>query len=265
MKARVARSFHLLLLLPVFCCTTNKIHAEQDQVDPLKSPMWQDMRRNLLGDSPVIFDDRVRVLAPGNAEDSMNVPVLVDASALGEVSRLLVFAELNPIHKVLEMEPLQANPLVGFRIKVQQATPVRAAALTPDGTWHVAGRIVEAAGGGCTVPSLGSGDSDWASRMGEVVGRLWPNNDATRLRLRIMHPMDTGLVPGIPAFHIDRLDFLDATGEPLSRLFLYEPVAENPVITLDLPRRDSVTVVGTDNNGNPIEAKIVAGLQEAER
>ncbi|MBT3028399.1 MAG: quinoprotein dehydrogenase-associated SoxYZ-like carrier [Candidatus Thiodiazotropha sp. (ex Ctena orbiculata)] len=240
------------------------LRAEQGQADPLASVMWQDMQRTLLGGAPVVFDDRVRVLAPGDAEDSMNVPVLVDASSLGEVTRLLVFAELNPIHKVLEMEPLKAKPLVGFRIKVQQATPIRAAAMTPDGKWHVGGRIVDAAGGGCTVPSLGSGNNDWASRMGEVIGRLWTGKGATRLRLRIMHPMDTGLVPGIPAFYIDHLDFLDASGERLSRLFLYEPVAENPVLTLDLPRHDSVTVVGADNNGNPIEAKITDELREAE-
>lgn len=222
------------------------------------------MHRILLDDAPVIFDDKIRVLAPDNAEDSMNVPVLVDATALGEVIRLLVFAELNPIHKVLEMEPLQARPLVGFRIKVQQATPVRVAALTADGQWHVGGRIVDAAGGGCTVPSLGSGNSDWSSRLGEVIGRLWIDNDSTRLRLRIMHPMDTGLVPGIPAFYIDRLEFYDASGEMLSRLLLHEPISENPVFTLELPRRDSVTVVGTDNNGNPVKARIMAGLKEAE-
>lgn len=226
--------------------------------------MWQDMRRTLLQGAPVVFDDRVQVLAPVDAEDSMNVPVLVDASALGEVSRLLVFAELNPIHKVLEMEPLKAKPLVGFRLKVQQATPIRAAALTADGKWHVGGRIVDAAGGGCTVPSLGSGDSDWADRIGEVTGRLWSSKGSTRLRMRIMHPMDTGLVPGIPAFHIDQLVFLDASGEQLSRLSLFEPVAENPIITLDLPQRDSVTVVGGDNNGNPIEARLISGLLEAE-
>ncbi|MES9974746.1 MAG: thiosulfate oxidation carrier complex protein SoxZ, partial [Candidatus Thiodiazotropha sp.] len=104
----------------------------------------------------------------------------------------------------------------------------------------------------------------WASRMGEVAGRLWSNQDSTRLRMRVMHPMDTGLVPGIPAFYIDHLEFHDAKGEILSRLFLHEPVSENPVLTLDLPRRDSVTVVGADNNGNPVKARFLPGMNEAE-
>ncbi|MET0107318.1 MAG: quinoprotein dehydrogenase-associated SoxYZ-like carrier [Candidatus Thiodiazotropha sp.] len=243
-------------------CVVNPSFAQQGQSDPLNSPMWEDMHRSLLGGAPVVFDDRVQVLAPVDAEDSMNVPVLVDASALGEVSKIVVFAELNPIHKVLELEPLHAKPIIGFRIKVQQATPIRAAALAGDGRWHVGGRIVDAAGGGCTLPSIGSENSDWASRMGEVAGRLWSNQDSTRLRMRVMHPMDTGLVPGIPAFYIDHLEFHDANGEILSRLFLHEPVSENPVLTLDLPRRDSVTVTGADNNGNPVKARFLPGVNE---
>ncbi len=236
-----------------------KVEAEELASDPLDSVMWKEMHRTLLDGGPVVFDNRVRVLAPGDAEDSMNVPILVDASALGKVTRLLVFAELNPIHKVLEMEPMQLTPRVGFRLKVQQTTPVRAAALTRDGRWHVGGRIVEAAGGGCTAPSLGSNNKDWSSRMGEVNGRLWRGDDSTRLRMRIMHPMDTGLVSGIPAFYIERLEVRHNSGDLLTRLFLYEPVSENPVITLDLPKLNSVTVAGQDNNGNPVQAHLLAG------
>ena len=145
-------SIHILLVSFVLGCPTNPLHAQQNLVDPLESSMWEDMRLSLLGGAKVVFDDRVRVLAPDDAEDSMNVPVLVDASALGKVSRIVVFAELNPIHKVLEMEPLHAKPLVGFRIKVQQATPIRAAVLTQDGQWHV-GRAHSGCGRGWLYPA----------------------------------------------------------------------------------------------------------------
>jgi sulfur-oxidizing protein SoxY len=217
------------------------------------------MHKRLLGGDPFQFDQRVKVIAPTDAEDPMNVPVLVDASALGSVRRIVVFAELNPIQKILEMEPLRAEARVGIRIKVQQATPVRAAALTEDGVWHVGGQIVEAAGGGCTAPSVGSANADWASRLGEVTGRLWQRPDGTRVRLRIMHPMDTGLGGGIPAFYIEELALEDSDGEVLTRLAMFEPVAENPVLTIDLPKTDHVALQARDNNGNPVFARILAG------
>jgi sulfur-oxidizing protein SoxY len=218
--------------------------------------MWAEMRAALLGGAPVVFDDRVRLLAPVMAENSMNVPLWVDASALGKVRRLLVFADMNPIPKVLEMEPLRVAPRIGLRIKLQQATPVRAAAQTPDGVWHVGGQDVDAAGGGCTVPSVGSGDADWAARLGQVSARLWPRGNSMRLRARIIHPMDTGLVPGIPAFYLERLELRGPRGGLLARLQLHEPVAENPVLSFDLPRFSWVSLAGRDNDGNPVQARV---------
>ena len=72
-----------------------------------------------------------------------------------------------------------------------------------------------------------------------------------------MHPMDTGLVAGIPAFHIEQL----AITEPgaAAPALLYEPVSENPVFSFDLPARPRsfTRVSGRDNNGNRIAARIV--------
>jgi len=252
----IGQKVRAVLWLLLLGSTASLLQAAPSPADPLRSFMWEEMHKHMLGSEPYEFDNRVKVIAPPDAEDSMNVPVLVDASALGRVNRIVVFAELNPIHKVLEMEPLQADARIGFRLKVQQATPVRAAALTEDGVWHVGGRIVEAAGGGCTAPSLGSVNADWASRLGEVSGRLWLSEDKARLRMRIMHPMDTGLVAGIPAFYIEDLELRDEHGAVLTRLFLFEPVSENPVLTIDLPKVNRVALRGRDNNGNPVIARV---------
>eukprot|EP01035_Chromulina_nebulosa_P066046 gene66046-90372_t len=81
---------------------------------------------------------------------------------------------------------------------------------------------------GCTTPSYGSGDPVWQTRLNEVSGRLWPNAETKtqRLRLRLIHPMDTGLANGIPAFYIDRILLSDAKGEALVRVHSYEPISE---------------------------------------
>lgn len=249
---RFAICFFLLVQMSVVCA--------ESKTDPLNSVMWNEMHERLLKGAPVVFDPRVRVEAPEAAEDSMNLPLWVDASALGEVQRLMIFAELNPIPKVLEMEPLRAPARIGLRIKVQQATPVRAAALTADGVWHLGGALVDAAGGGCTAPSLGSGSADWAERLGEVSARLWPRQDYSRLRIRIIHPMDTGLVSGIPAFYLEALEIHDKAGGLITRLKLFEPVSENPLLTFDLPEIDQVTLAGRDNNGNPVSARVWSGV-----
>ncbi|NTV11949.1 MAG: quinoprotein dehydrogenase-associated SoxYZ-like carrier, partial [Zoogloea sp.] len=92
----------------------------------------------------------------------------------------------------------------------------------------------------------------------EVSGRMWPRSEGgERLRMRIVHPMDTGLANGIPAFHIQDLRIADAAGAELMQIDLFEPVAENPVLTFDLPAGmapERVRITGRDNNGNPVDA-----------
>lgn len=227
--------------------------------DPLDSPRWEDMRKLFFGDAPVVFDERVRVSAPQIAEDSMNVPITIDASALGDVHSVVVFADFNPIVKVLEFQAPHARPSLGFRLKLQQSSPVRAAVLGGDGTWRVGGVWITATGGGCTLPSTGSSSPEWQERLNEVSGRIWSRVDGgERVRMRIIHPMDTGLAAGIPVFHIESLALTDSAGRKLMEIQTFEPVSENPSFTIDLPATASsggkLHVSGRDNNGNLIDA-----------
>lgn len=228
-----------------------------DSGDPLRSPSWSDVRLKIAGDAPVVFDPRVEVLAPAVAEDSLNVPVTVALNALPDVKRVVVIADLNPILKVLEFEPLRAMPRLSFRLKLQQGSPVRALAQTADGVWHVGGVWVDAAGGGCTAPSVGRSSGTWADTLGEVDARWWQKADGQRLKFRVMHPMDTGLAPGIPAFFIERLVLRDGEGGDWARIITYEPVSENPLFSLEFDRAPpELTLVGADNNGNRIRVEV---------
>lgn len=227
--------------------------------DPLDSARWGDMVKAFFDGQAVVFDSRVRVQGPEFAEDSLNVPISVDATALPDVREVLVFADFNPILAVLRFFPEQAQPRLGLRLKLQQSSPVRAAARTADGTWHVGGTWVTATGGGCTAPSTGSSSPEWLERLNEVSGRIFPRIDGgERVRLRIIHPMDTGLAAGIPVFHIEQLTLANEGGAPLMRIETYEPVSENPLFTVDLPPGAAgagrVRATGRDNNGNRIDA-----------
>ncbi|NMG45836.1 quinoprotein dehydrogenase-associated SoxYZ-like carrier [Aromatoleum toluvorans] len=229
------------------------VHAS---TDPLDSARWGDMAKTFFAGRTVVFDARVKVVAPAIAEDSLNVPVSVDASGLAGVEEVLVFADFNPILAVLRFRPVKAKPALGFRLKLQQSSPVRAAARTADGVWHVGGTWVTATGGGCTAPSTGSGSPEWQERLNQVSGRIFPRSDGSeRLRMRVIHPMDTGLAQGIPVFHIEELTLSDESGAELMRIQTYEPVSENPLFTIDMPAAGTrVRARGRDNNGNRIDA-----------
>ncbi len=233
--------------------------------DPFQSHQWPELKKEFLGaNARVLFDPRVKVLGPGFAEDPMNVPITVSTDLPG-VQRVVVLVDRNPIRKVLELQPLAAQAAVSFRFKLEQGSPVRALVQTADGLWHVGGTLVDSAGGGCTVAGATRADGSWTQTLGQVSGRVFagesssPGGDnAARLRVRIMHPMDTGLVGGIPAFYVSRLSVRDGGDRELLRIHTFEPVSENPVFSFDFAKAPPgpLRIVGVDNNGNRINSKI---------
>ena len=247
----------LAVLLTVSALTSN---AAALTSAPLNSPNWPDLKKRFFDNQRVVFDSHVKVVAPLKAEDSMNVPVGVSVEGLRDVEEVLVIADLNPIVKVLQFYPYAAKPSLSFRLKLQQGSPVRAFARTRDGVWHGGGVWVDASGGGCTAPSAGRATGSWSETLNMVQARFWQRDNSNRLRVRIMHPMDTGLAPGIPVFHIEQINLSDESGRKFMRVDTFEPVSENPVFSFDfrpdLPPRGAVLLSGADNNGNKIQARV---------
>lgn len=230
--------------------------AASSSIDPLDSPQWSAMHERFLKNEAVVFDDKVQVFAPKSAEDSLNVPVSFKIKGIEKVEQVVVLADLNPLPEVLRFYPDKVSPSLAFRIKLQQGSPVRVAAKDSEGVWHVGGVWVDAAGGGCTLPSHGTSSGDWSSTLGQVSAQLWKRENNNRLRVKLMHPMDTGLASGIPRFHIEQMAFKDKDGNVIARLETFEPISENPMLSLDIGDYEKVTLSGRDNNGNEINAKV---------
>lgn len=241
--------------------------AAAGEEDPLKSVNWEGVREFAFGSAPVVFDDaHVLIDVPRKVEDGGQVPVAVRVRGLDEVREIVVLADLNPAPRAVVFHPLLAEPRLALRIKVNEATAVRAAALTADGVWHVAGGLVDAPGGGCTTASASQSTQSWKTRLNHVQGQAWSRPDGgDRLRLRIIHPMNTGFVDNIPAFFIDRLVVKTADGRIVTEMAPAEPMAENPTITVDLTKAGSsaagYVVEWSDTDGNHGSASITPARQ----
>lgn len=204
--------------------------------DPLNSVMWSSMAERFFIDGTIVFDQRVKVMTPSAAEDQFQVPVTVDATALETdgvmIEEIVAVADLNPIPHILTVRPIRARAFVGFRVKLQQSSPVHVGVKTSDGVWHVNGAIIDAAGGGCTAPAMVHGTNNWMSTLGQTraISRR-ESADTARLSLRMQHPMDTGLAANIPVFYMSDLR-VTHNGEAVADVELFEPISENPSLTL---------------------------------
>ncbi|MFA7308044.1 MAG: quinoprotein dehydrogenase-associated SoxYZ-like carrier [Hyphomicrobium sp.] len=263
----VLSSYNIVRLAALMLTSVTPTHAGVPD-EAFKSPMWETLSERYFGQATVVFDDRVKVTVPPIVENQAQVPVTADARLIDGVKKLIVFADLNPIQLALELEPIKAKAFVAFRMKIEQATPVRAAALTEDGVWHVGGVFLNAAGGGCTAPPKANGGVSWFDTLGETQGRLWQEKDGSvRARFRISHPMDTGLGQGnTPAYYIEKVEAKEAAGTTLARLAMFEPVSQNPTLTLvvDLPRQDpGLNIDSRDNNGKIYRANLIAPWRQS--
>ena len=226
--------------------------------DPVPSVMWAFYQQRFLGNAPFVFDERVKLLAPPFAEDARQVPLEIDARAFnGEVVKILAWAELNPLPKIVDFQPLNSVlPWLSLRIRIEQATPLRAAVLTRDGVWHVGSTLIDAAGGGCTAPSVVRTQPGWEERIGEVLGGRYPRDGFSRLRMQVAHPMDNGMVSGIPEFFINHAELRDRNEQVLARLELFPAVSENPNLAFDIEGAGQTRLLLRDNSGNEFDASI---------
>lgn len=219
--------------------------------DPLGSPMWEFHAQRLFGSAPVVFDSRVAVHMPEIAENQRVFPVTVDARALPDVRRIVLYADLNPIPVAVDYAPTAAAAYLSTRIKLDQRTPVRAAVLTADGTWHLGGGWIDAAGGGCSAPPVSRVKGDWADHLGETRAAAFAEpGGQTRLRMTFRHPMDTGLVENIAAYNIERLTIRAADGTPLGQMLVNGSVSEDPAFTVLVQEKGGpIAFTATDSAG----------------
>ena len=221
--------------------------------------MWSYHGARLFAGAPVLIDSRVIVEIPEIAENQRVFPVTVDARALDGVKRIVIFADLDPIPVAVEYVPIAAQAFVATRIKLDQRTPVRAAVLTADGVWHLAGQWIDAAGGGCSAPPVSRVKGDWADHLGEMRGRAWSEQDGTRLRVALRHPMDTGLVENIPAYNLETLSVRSPAGVELAHMTIHGSVSEDPAFTMIVKGHEqSFKVVARDTSGVEFDGTIPA-------
>ncbi len=253
-RAKVVKQAAILVALTLSMISSAATVARELPADPLNSVMWESMANRFMPDGEIIFDDRVKVMAPFSAENQFHVPVTVDATALEDVQEIVVVADLNPIPLVMNMRPRKALSYIGLRLKLQQTSPIHVGVRTGDGVWRVGYAVVDAAGGGCTAPAAAHGNSNWMRTLGETRALASRSDaDTARMTLRMRHPMDTGLAAGIPAFYMNELEVKNNAGEIVAQLDLFEPVSENPTFTLR-PRvgneAETLHVSTRDTEGN---------------
>ncbi|MFT5706542.1 MAG: sulfur-oxidizing protein SoxY [Oceanospirillaceae bacterium] len=247
----------ICILFLIFSLTS---HAEQAP-DPFKSGMWDYVKSKYIGESPYVFDERVRVNGPEFAENSSQVPILIDASELDVkfIQKIIVFVDFNPISHILTFTPRKnIKPTFSTKIKLQQPSPVRAAVLDSNGVWHIGGSFIRTSGGGCTTPPDISSEKSLASLL-KIKTYIVQNTESTKIKLKTFHPMNTGLSLGAYKFHINNLEIFDEDKELIAQISLTAAVSQDPIFSFvsdEINKKYTIKI--KDSKGNEAFKNITA-------
>jgi sulfur-oxidizing protein SoxY len=249
------------LIAPLLVVALAPAAGAATTIDPLASPGWEAVHEIFFAGSEVVFDEGVAIAMPTDIEDSSDVPIAVHlAPELGPLEEILVIAENNPIQNIARLIPHRPLLSVGLKIRLETSSAVRVAALAANGTWHVGSIWAEVlTPGGCSTPLKGS-TAALGARIGEIAFRTYQRANGTdRLKLRIIHPMDTGFAQlpdgePIPAYYVESVTISDEAG-PVLDMETWAAMASDPVITIDVPElRQTLRIEARDSEGLEFEA-----------
>jgi sulfur-oxidizing protein SoxY len=196
--------------------------------NPVVSPTFDDILKEIIDKDEYIFDDKnVIVKVPSFADNPTQVPIFVDAKKIKNAKRMILFADLNPIPKIVDMDLKHILPLISLNIKVAQETPLRALVLDKKGVWHIGSKNIKSFGGGCAVSSVASSDTNFDKLLGKGKISSFKKENSYRIKSSIFHPMETGLVFGNSEFYINKV-VLKAKNKVLATIKTYSAISENP-------------------------------------
>lgn len=243
---------HIFFFITIFL-----VFAHAQTKNPIVSPTFDTLIKSIIGEDEYIFDDKnIKIQVPNFADNPVQVPIFVDAKRVENAKRMVIFADLNPISTVLDMEVGNLLPVFSTNIKVAQETPLRALVLDDKNIWHVGSANINSNGGGCDISSQASSNNEFAKLLGKTKGQLFFKNDLTRIKASVFHPMETGLIFGNEEFYIHTIK-ISNENKAFATVKITSGISENPRLIFETKKDiKTLNMQFLDNDGNTFKLDI---------
>lgn len=229
--------------------------------NPIYSPTFDDLIQNTLHTQSYCFDDEnITVNVPKFADNPSQVPVSIDASKIKVAKRMIVFADLNYIPEIMDVQLLKLKAVFAFNIRVAQETPIRVLVEDANGLWHIGSANIKSPGGGCSTPNTPEESKKFALLQGKHKSHTLRHENTYSINFSIFHPMETGLMFGTTSFYIKHLD-LYSKKELIGSMELTAAISQNPTLLLQTTAGDgsyTIELEDTDANTYRIVTKLDA-------
>ena len=193
-------------------------------------------------DQRFLNNSKIKIIIQNEVEEAHEVSMVVKIpKTLKDTKRIFILVDDNPIQLVTKIFPKKSLKSVGFNIRMEQDSYVRAAILDKKNIWNISSKkVIVKSPGGCSLPACDSTKQVCEpTSLGKIVMHKYKRSSGDwRLKFKINHPMDTGLVTDpssgqiIPEYHVNWIYFQNDK-EELARAQTYGALSANPTFILD--------------------------------
>ena len=193
-------------------------------------------------DEKFLNNSKIKIIIQDEIDEAHEVSMVVKIpNNLKNTSKIFILVDNNPIQLVTKIFPKKPLKSVGFNIRMEQDSYVRAIILDDNNIWNIASKkVVVKSPGGCSLPACDpTKEVCEPSELGKIVMHKYKRSTGNwRLKFKINHPMDTGLVTDpnsgkiIPEYHVNWIYFQNPKGE-LAKAQTFGALSANPTFILD--------------------------------
>lgn len=220
---------------------------------------FDNIRKQFLDDNPFINNDEIKIIIQEEVEEAHEVAMVVKIpDSLRHNDQVVILVDDNPIQLVTRIFPQAEVGSIGLNLRLEQDSYVRAAVLSKQTIWNIASKkVIVNSPGGCSLPSCDpEKEICEIKELGKISMQKYKRRSGDwRLKFRINHPMDTGLVTDpksgelIPEYYINNVFFSDKDGT-LAEAQTFGALSANPTLVLDFGKPiEKVIVRATDSKG----------------
>ncbi len=217
------------------------------------------IKQEYLGTSDYINNSKIKIIIQEEIEEAHEVAMVVKIpKELNLNKQIVILVDDNPIQLVTRIYPQREVKSIGMNIRLEQDSYVRAAILSDDNIWNIGSKkVIVNSPGGCSLPSCNpEKEICEIKELGKISMQKYKRTSGDwRLKFKINHPMDTGLVSDpksgktIPEYYINKVDFSDKNGY-LAKAKTYGALSANPTLVLDFGNPiKNINVKATDTKG----------------
>ncbi len=246
----------LFFLLVILLCLSSKFSLSEDSK---YGSNFNSLKKEYLGEEKFVNNDNIKIIIQEEVEEAHEVAMVVKfPEELKINNQIAILVDNNPIQLVTKIFPDREVSSIGLNIRLEQDSLVRAAILSKDNIWNISSKkVIVNSPGGCSLPACDpEKEICEIKKLGKISLQKYKRTSGDwRLKFKINHPMDTGLVADpqtgktIPEYYINNVNFSDKSGS-LAKALTYGALSANPTLVIDFGYAiKNVIVEATDTKG----------------